>query len=149
VEWRWRWELVQKSAEVETHANRIYQVRIRRREGIVWLSIKRHDQEPARDWRDLQRIKNELVGPEHEAVELFPAESRKTDGANQTHLWVLADPKARWPFGFEERLVTSDPATVGFADAKQRPFDPDDPWNTETVPDDLPRFTVIKGGGGM
>jgi hypothetical protein len=35
------------------------------------------------DWRDLQRIKNQLVGPECEAVELYPAESRKVDTANQ------------------------------------------------------------------
>jgi hypothetical protein len=70
-----------------------------------WLSIKRRDKEPMRDWRDLQRIKNDLIGPENEAVELFPAESRLVDTSNQFHLWVLADPKVVFPFGYRNRLV--------------------------------------------
>ena len=67
---------------------------------MVHLSIKRLDQEPARDWRHLQKIKSELVGPECEAVEMFPAEGRLVDGANQTHLWAMASPEHVWPFGF-------------------------------------------------
>lgn len=34
----------------------------------VHLSIKRNDQLPIHDWRDLQRIKNEILGPDKEAV---------------------------------------------------------------------------------
>lgn len=58
---------------------------------IVHLSIKRKDCSKVRSWFDLQSIKNTLVGPESEGVELFPAESRKVDSADQYHLWVLAD----------------------------------------------------------
>ena len=58
-------------------------------EDMIWLSIKRLDKEPIHDWRDLQRIKNELVGEENEAVELYPKESRMVDQANQFHLWVV------------------------------------------------------------
>ena len=47
------------------------------------LSIRRNDREAVHDWRDLQRIKNELVGPECEGFELYPAESRLVDTANQ------------------------------------------------------------------
>lgn len=86
---------------------------------LIWLSIKRLDRAPIHDWRDLQRIKNELVGPEHEAVELYPAEERLVDSANQYHLWVLADRERRFPFGFVERFVTE--RTVG--KAMQRPFE--------------------------
>jgi len=70
---------------------------------LVWLSIKGRANEPIRDWRDFQRIKNELVGEEDEAVELYPAESRLVDCANQYHLWCF--PGYRFPFGFGERYV--------------------------------------------
>lgn len=72
---------------------------------LIWLSIKRRDKEPVHDWRDLQEIKDALVGAENEGFELYPAESRKVDTANQYHLWVFADPKVRLPVGFKERLV--------------------------------------------
>lgn len=89
---------------------------------MVHLSIKRNDRNTIRDWRHLQRIKNELVGPECEGVELYPAESRLVDAANQYHLWVFTDPENRYPFGATEREVggPSDAAQVG---AVQRPFE--------------------------
>jgi hypothetical protein len=85
---------------------------------VVWLSIKRIDKGAARDWRHFQEIKNMIVGPEHEGVELFPAESRLTDTANQYHLWVLRSPTLRFPFGFETRVLQND-AVVG--NSRQRP----------------------------
>lgn len=84
---------------------------------LVHLSVKRRDRAAVHDWRDLQRIKNELLGPEHEAVELYPAESRLVDAANQFHLWGFDDPTFRFPFGFADRLVSDDPPPGG----KQRP----------------------------
>lgn len=62
--------------------------------GIVakHLAISRHDKNPIREWRDLQEIKNKLCGPESEAVELFPAESRLVDTANVYHLWAYERP---------------------------------------------------------
>lgn len=88
---------------------------------LLHLSIKRIDRAPIHDWRDLQRIKNELVGLEHEAVELYPAESRVVDTANQYHLWVIAEPGLCFPFGWTERLVMS--GTDG--QSRQRPFEED------------------------
>lgn len=85
---------------------------------LVHLSIKRIDREPIHDWRDLQEIKNMLVGPENEAMEVYPAESRLVDTSNQFHLWAFKDATVRLPFGFNERLVDEDP----IANAKQRPF---------------------------
>lgn len=40
----------------------------------------------------------------NEGVELYPAESRKADSANQYHLWVLSEP-IQFPFGFQSRFV--------------------------------------------
>lgn len=118
-----------KAAESEVWLNGIYQVAVRRfhepgKAATVWLSIKRKDRGPVgvERFRHFQRIKNELVGPECEAVELYPAESRLVDTANQWHLWVFADPKYRLPFGYTERLVR----TESSAGAVQRPFGPDE-----------------------
>lgn len=74
---------------------------------VTHLSIKRNDGAAVRDWRHFQRIKNELCGAEREGVEIFPAESRLVDGANQFHVWVLPEGQ-RVPFGFETRLVSAD-----------------------------------------
>ena len=69
---------------------------------MFWLSIKRNDRLPIHDWRDLQEIKNMIIGPEYEAVELYPAEDRVVDEANQFHLFVMGDPLFRWDFGYSE-----------------------------------------------
>lgn len=97
--------------------NDTYQVNVRDCGEMVHLSIKRLDKEAIRDWRDFQEIKNQLVGPENEGIELYPAESRLCDSANQYHLWVLKDPTARLPVGWNVRAVTN--STIG--NSKQRP----------------------------
>lgn len=86
---------------------------------LVHLSIKRNDKNPMHDWRDMQRIKNEILGEEEEAMELYPAESRLIDTANQYHLWCFTGQRA--PFGYNSvRLVMED---VGSTGGKQRPFE--------------------------
>ena len=89
--------------------------------GWVHLSIKRLDKQPVHDWRELQQIKNMLVGPECEGLELYPAESRVVDTANQYHLYVMRDPTWRLPVGYETGL-RCDKEMLG---AKQRPFEKD------------------------
>lgn len=86
-----------------------------------WLSIKRLDKRAIHDWRDLQRIKNELIGRSNEAMELYPAESRLVDTSNQFHLWVLAEPLRRFPLGFSQRAVCL-PHDDGWGGSKQRPW---------------------------
>ena len=57
---------------------------------FLHLSIKSHDRcHTAHDWRDLMRIKNELIHPEAAAVEVYPAMSCMMDTSNQFHLWVM------------------------------------------------------------
>jgi len=91
------------------YKNDTYQVSMRDLgEDFVHLSIKRIDREPIHDWRDLQAIKNELVGEECEGIELYPAESRLVDTANQYHLWVAKKSTFRFPFGFDSKRVVTD-----------------------------------------
>lgn len=54
---------------------------------IIHLSIKNNDRSARHDWRDFQRIKNEIVGEHREMVELYPRETNKVDLSNQYHLW--------------------------------------------------------------
>lgn len=86
---------------------------------MFWLSLKRRDREVFRDWRVLQKIKSDLMGPEAEGVELYPAESRKVDTSNQFHLFVLVGQK--WPFGWKDRMVVG-PETAISLGAVQRPL---------------------------
>ena len=95
---------------------------------LIWhLSIKRIDKEPIMDWRELQAIKSQLCGDEAEALQLFPAESRKVDTSNQYHLWVLMKgPGGRFPripVGWQSEMVLDEGAT---GKAKQRPFATED-----------------------
>lgn len=86
---------------------------------LTHLSIKRNGREPIHDWRDLQAIKNELCGTETEAVELYPAESRLIDGANQYHLWVLPL-GMHWPVGFDGGRQVGTKAEAKYFGATQR-----------------------------
>lgn len=108
------------------YINARYQVAVRECDTItdsgwpaMWhVSIKRRDKDVIRDWRVLQEIKNQIIGPENEGFELFPAESRLVDTANQYHLFVFQDPEIRLPLGFPVRLVSEQ---VGLK-SRQRPF---------------------------
>lgn len=75
---------------------------------MTHLSIRRNDRNGRPSWPDTQQIKNALVGAECEGVELYPAESRLVDVADQYHLWVITNPAFRFGFGFQERLTKAD-----------------------------------------
>jgi hypothetical protein len=119
--------LVLRELECELWKNDRYQVALRRYSGgpggempIVHLNIRRLDRAPARDWRDLQRIKNQLVGADCEAIELYPAESRLVDTANSFHLWAVDDPEFRFPFGWHSARMVDGSSGSG---AIQRPLE--------------------------
>jgi len=96
-------------ANVEVWINETYQVEVRRNPtGWTQLNIRRRDGNVIfRDWREFQDIKNQLVGPEVEAIELYPAESRLVDTSNKYHLWCLP-PGQRIPVGWEHKDVKDD-----------------------------------------
>lgn len=132
-----RWEpfrLIGKASgsagDGQIYENNIYRVIVRYigmanplgGEGTVrgfWLSIHNLEKTSEHDWREYQRIKNELCGEESEGVELYPAESRKVDTSNQFHLYVFENYK--FPFGFKDRLIIdADESPV--PNTKQRPL---------------------------
>ena len=99
-----------------------YQVEVRSHgDTFVQLNVRRRDGAPIHDWRDLQQIKNELVGEECEAVELYPAESRKVDTSNKYHLWASTKPGWRFPIGFDKRDV-QDATDTKVPGLRQRPL---------------------------
>ncbi|MEI9897687.1 MAG: hypothetical protein WDN28_28470 [Chthoniobacter sp.] len=102
-------KLIQSVSAPHLFVNDVYSVRMRDAAPFVQLDITRFDGRPCTSWREFQQIKNELVGPECEAVELFPAESRLVDTSNQYHLWVNPDPNYRFPFGYSRRVVLDEP----------------------------------------
>ncbi|GHO61327.1 hypothetical protein KSC_002190 [Ktedonobacter sp. SOSP1-52] len=112
-----------RDPESEIYRNSRYQVHRRRFKAhdsgpdLIHLSFRRLDRGTFLPYRDKMCIKDELVGPECEGIELFPARSREVDTANHYHLWIIDDPTFRFPFGFTRRLVTE--ATIG--DARQEP----------------------------
>lgn len=80
---------------------------------IIWLSYKRHDRKSFGDWRIKQHIKNQIVGPECEAIEIYPAESRRMDTSNQYHLWCF--PKGAFVpiYIFNDRAIIKGKANYG------------------------------------
>ena len=104
--------MVQRASLLQIYENDIYHVEVDTNAApFIHLDIHRHDLAPCKNWRHFQQIKNELVGPEHEAVEIFPAESRLVDTSNQYHLWVHASANYRLPMGFKDRFVPPKPMT--------------------------------------
>ena len=118
--------------DCDTYQNDIYSVMVFRNKQADWqvhekswkgnmtyLSIKRLDKKSIHDWRDLQEIKNELVGKNYEAVEIYPNENRLVDTANQYHLFVFPV-NYKIPFGWQVRTIDSKGTIGGFNKRGQR-----------------------------
>lgn len=107
------------------YANSKFHVHVRfldgagKSEGWLHLSIRHNDRRPVRDWRQFQRIKNELAGEEREALELYPAETRLVDEANSYHLWVMPAGQ-KVPVGWDVGRMTMTSEEANQAGARQR-----------------------------
>ena len=67
--------------------------------GFIHIAIRRHDRKPiVAGWNTLQAIKNEIVGSDRYAVEVFPETSRLVNEENMRHLWVFPEGE-RLPLG--------------------------------------------------
>src|SRR6266536_2105810 len=93
-----------REPETDVYLNSRYQVHVQRQASqknggpdLVHLSFKRRDRYILVPYQDKLRIKDELVHPECEGVELYPARSREVDTANQYHLWVIDSVHFRFP----------------------------------------------------
>jgi len=115
--------LIQHVGAPQIFSNDIYTVRVRNAAPFIQLDICRCDGETRTSWREFQQIKNELVGPECEGVELFPAESRLVDTSNQYHLWVNPDPTYRFPLGYDRRMVLDKPVVYRGRAGEELPDD--------------------------
>jgi hypothetical protein len=58
---------------------------------IIHLAVRRHDGGEVQGWDPLQRIKNELIGPDRIAIEIYPSDSLVNDEANMRHLFVMPE----------------------------------------------------------
>lgn len=114
----WLGTWVNSRYQVAVFADRVTDWRTDELLDVVHLSIKNQGRGARHDWRDFQKIKNELVGEEWWAVEIFPAESCLVDTSDQFHLWCT---RGAPPFGFKERLVAEATRDMGYG--SQRPFD--------------------------
>lgn len=94
-------------------------------DGWVTLSVKRNDRKAECDWRIFMRIKNEIVGPEREAFQLFPSMERVVDTANQYFLFVV--PKGYVIQAGQMEQEVSDSVRAKPLGAVQRDFESDDP----------------------
>ena len=118
-------ELVETRPDGEKiYLNDRYQVDVRELpEGWLWLSFKRRDKQAIHDWREIQEVKNGIVGKEREAVELYPAESRLVDTSNQFHLFALPEGE-KFPFGYGDRMIVKGHDDYdGTGGSRQRDFE--------------------------
>ena len=112
-----------KEIFAEMYVNNIYQVAVYRNEAAdelihvpefkgrcTWLSIKRKDKRPVNNWQDMQTMKNRLVGTNCDAIQIFPAEDRMVNTANQYHLIVFPGGE-KIPFGWQQRTVSTNNTT--------------------------------------
>lgn len=82
----------------------------------VRIGIATESTDARHDWREFQWIKNDICGPEWEAIELYPAESRLLDPSNYYYLWCYPPETVRiGMFGGRRVLGTE-------SNAPQRPF---------------------------
>lgn len=82
------------------------------------LGIGHMTERAVHDWRDFQRIKNDICGDEWEGLELYPSESRLVDPSNRYYLWCVPPGVITWGLQTTGRRVWD----LEEALAPQRPF---------------------------
>lgn len=121
--------------------NHLYMVTVRERGShvpygrVVSLTILQHNGDIRRDWREWQQIKNQIVGPEWTAIEVYPPESQMVDNGNTFHLWCF---DSRLPFGLNhgKRQIIFD------SNPSSRP-------NRQFAPGEEPEDTFRPGPGSV
>ncbi len=80
----------------QAHRNRVFSVLDwTLADGVRHLAVTSLSQQRP-SWYEMQRIKDELAGPDTTAVEVYPPRREIVDGADMFHIWVLTGPL---PFG--------------------------------------------------
>lgn len=121
---------------IEEWRNDLYLITVRRYDNgwffdpaspWVYIGIAAMDGAARHDWRDMQRIKNDICGAEWEAAELFPAESRLMDPSN--YYLLFCAPKI--PIGRLHGRQIADPSNS---------LAPQRPWAAGEQPPDSGKF---------
>ena len=112
----------------EVWENSLYQASVNRKMNKVFgaeiaeIAITRKDKDAIHDWRHFQQIKNDLVGEDVEAIEIYPNENRLMDTANT--YWLYAFPKGYiMPFGFMTPRNIASSERGAMMGATQRTFE--------------------------
>lgn len=71
--------------------NRVFAVLVRDVGSAIHLAVSSLSGDRP-SWPEMQRIKDEIAGPNATAVEVYPPQSEVVDGADMYHLWVLFSP---------------------------------------------------------
>ena len=81
---------------IRVHRNRVFAVLERPAEaGVIHLAVSSLSGiRPT--WHEMQRIKNDLAGPDATAIEVYPPKTDMVDEADMFHIWVL---RGKLPFG--------------------------------------------------
>lgn len=74
---------------------------------VEHLAIRNKDNSDI-PWAEKYRIKNELIGRNRTAIEVFPDTDRLVDAAGMYHLWILPD-NFNLPFGIHSKDEHGDP----------------------------------------
>lgn len=86
------------------HRNKVFSVLDRRAElGVRHLAVSSLSGERP-TWHEMQRIKDDLAGPDATAIEVYPPHEHIVDGADMFHIWVL---KGSLPFGLHVQPKTA------------------------------------------
>ncbi len=80
----------------QARRNRVFSVLVRLdASGVVHLAVSSLSGiRPS--WHEMQRIKNDIAGPDATAIEVYPPQPQVVDGADMFHIWVL---RGKLPFG--------------------------------------------------
>ena len=93
---------------------------------VIHLAFKHNKNIAITDFRDFQRIKNELVNEEAYAVQVFPPESHMVDTSNHYHLWVMGqfdgveDSWPHLPYDFKDQRLVMEEVSDGGPGARGR-----------------------------
>lgn len=109
----------------ECWENKYYYVSVRRyvrgfpiaNSAYAIIGVSSIDETARHDWRDFQRIKNDIVGDEWEGVELYPSESRLKDPSNRFYLWCVPPGVIAWGLPGGRSVLAHTESS-----APQRPF---------------------------
>jgi hypothetical protein len=73
---------------------------------VTHLTVRRRDRMllSHSKWCDLQYIKDQVIGSQFTAIEIYPPSAQVIDLENAYHLWAFDDPEFQLPFGLHNNV---------------------------------------------